>query len=1020
MGNQKLSTRASVHSVARKGFTLIDLLVVIAIISILAAIPFPVFARARENARRSSCQSNLKQIGLGFMQYSQDYDEKFPLARPGAAGTATWDVSLQPYLKSTQILVCPSDSTAPSVDMSSVLGYGADSRRSYAYPNYIGGATTGTQALAAPAPGNRGRAIRLYKAVGAAFMNNGVHAAPIAAPNAPPRAMQTNSFNIRNATDLLKRLAPGKAANFVVEPISSQSEKDGAHDVFEVETRGGKTVLRGNSAVSIASAFNWFLREKCHFNLSWNAGDRVVWPKKWPVVAKTRVVSPHQLRYAYNFCTFGYSSAWWDFPRWERELDFLATQGVNSAMVVPGIETVYIEALRDFGYSPDEVRKWLVMPSHLPWMLMGNMESYGGPVPASVVQKRLELGRMIVARMRELGIEPMMPGYYGMVPPDFSAKNAGAKILRQGTWSGLKRPDLLDMNDARFAPLASAYYRALQRNFGPIRYFAADPFHEGGNSKGVDLAVAGQKIFAPMQNANPQATWVLQAWQGNPQAQLIHDIPRDKMLIIDLHCDAYEEWRRRDGWNGAQWIWGAINNFGGNDGLTGRLQWLGDGPVLAKNDAKASGMRGIGALMEGSEVNPALWEMFFGNSWRSQAPQMDVWLRDYALRRYGSDAPPILAAWRTLSQTIENAPAGGDFPINSVVAGRPSLDPQMRARAYVSTQPHYDTTKLVGAWRDLLSAAPQCATSDGYNYDLADVGRQVLGDYATRLQRRLVAAYRKKDAAQVRLLGDQMLTLIGDMDELMGTRREFLLGTWLHDARQWGDTPAEKDLAEQNARALITTWTTPQSILDYSNREWNGLLGDFYKHRWQMWLTALNDSLAQGKPLDENAVRASMKQWEEDWTRDHQTYSTQPMGNTIAVSRRLFGDWGALAAIGDPLEEKVLTGASWNPQVTSTQRQIWSLDVTPQLNATGQYEVAFQWTTGDSALQIFDVTLVQDGRELARDTHDGWTGIENRSPVYRLNVTNLQPNKPVILRATIAAVSSVNSSGTISVRRLAQ
>src|SRR5687768_5924591 len=64
---------------ALKGFTLIELLVVIAIIAILAAILFPVFARARENARRSSCQSNLKQIGLGFAQYTQDYDEKMPI-----------------------------------------------------------------------------------------------------------------------------------------------------------------------------------------------------------------------------------------------------------------------------------------------------------------------------------------------------------------------------------------------------------------------------------------------------------------------------------------------------------------------------------------------------------------------------------------------------------------------------------------------------------------------------------------------------------------------------------------------------------------------------------------------------------------------------------------------------------------------------------------------------------------------------------------------------------------------------
>lgn len=92
-----------------KAFTLIELLVVIAIISILAAILFPVFARARENARRASCLSNLKQIGLGVMMYAQDYDGTFPYSRMNDTGVSImWWETLQPYIKSTQVFTCPS------------------------------------------------------------------------------------------------------------------------------------------------------------------------------------------------------------------------------------------------------------------------------------------------------------------------------------------------------------------------------------------------------------------------------------------------------------------------------------------------------------------------------------------------------------------------------------------------------------------------------------------------------------------------------------------------------------------------------------------------------------------------------------------------------------------------------------------------------------------------------------------------------------------------------------------------
>jgi len=127
----------------KRGFTLIELLVVIAIIAILAAILFPVFARARENARRAACQSNMKQIALGFKQYIQDYDEQYPrgafagsyTGNPNGAVNPVWADQIVPYLKSNQIYVCPSDNTSAT-----------GTYVSYGYNLYVGGGTAASTA----------------------------------------------------------------------------------------------------------------------------------------------------------------------------------------------------------------------------------------------------------------------------------------------------------------------------------------------------------------------------------------------------------------------------------------------------------------------------------------------------------------------------------------------------------------------------------------------------------------------------------------------------------------------------------------------------------------------------------------------------------------------------------------------------------------------------------------------------------------------------------------------------------
>jgi len=691
------------------------------------------------------------------------------------------------------------------------------------------------------------------------------------------------------AQQLAQRVVPALAGQLKFETIPSAA----GSDVFELESRDGKVVLRGNNGVALASALNRYLEEFAHCDISWECGDQLAVANPLPPVSqKLRVVSPHPFRYAYNYCTHGYTMAWWDWPRWERELDFLALKGVNLALIVEGQEQVWVDALKAFGYDDTEVQRWLCAPSHIPWQLMSNIEYYGGPLSPALVEKRLELGRRIIARMHELGLAPVLQGYYGIVPSDFKTRFPPANVHAQGDWCGLKRPDMLDPLDPLFPQVAAAFYAAQTQLFGGGEFFAADPFHEGGRLDGIDLAACGRAIHGAMTKANPVATWVLQSWLENPRQPMIDALDKAKLLVLDLHCEGDENWRARAQFGNTPWLWCTIQNWGGNVGLGADLEGLRTKPAraLAEAGPGRGQMRGLGALMEGSQTQPLLWSLFFEHAWRREAPDFGPWLRDYARRRYGAEAPGALRALQIEVETVY-APAGG---IDSVICARPSLEPYPKARFWASTEPHYDSTRLVAAWRAMLEAASVCRGSEGYRYDLADLGRQVLADLAGRYHRETLEAYARNDAAAVRQASGRMLDLMRDLDELLATRREFLLGAWLADARRSGATPEEQDRCERGARELLTIWSNQDSdIIDYAHRQWAGLVGRFYFARWQTWFGAMQTTLQSGHSLDVAAIRARIREDDRAWTQLHDRYPAEPRGETIEVSRRLFAKYSA-------------------------------------------------------------------------------------------------------------------------------
>jgi alpha-N-acetylglucosaminidase len=149
----------------------------------------------------------------------------------------------------------------------------------------------------------------------------------------------------------------------------------------------------------------------------------------------------------------------------------------------------------------------------------------------------------------------------------------------------------------------------------------------------------------------------------------------------------------------------------------------------------------------------------------------------------------------------------------------------------------------------------------------------------------------EKNLAVFKQRKSELLTLIAELDALTGTRPEWLMGGWVSDARRWGHTPEETAYMDKIARMILTTWVeNPQTDLtDYANREWNGLLGQYYLPRWRMFLDAMETSLASGKPLDMGAFNNQRGQFEVKWIGSRSTNMTaRPVGDTISISRNLF------------------------------------------------------------------------------------------------------------------------------------
>lgn len=701
------------------------------------------------------------------------------------------------------------------------------------------------------------------------------------------RAEAAPAFDTRPEQALLARLLPHQAQQFELGTLPSAN----GHERFRIDSDNAHIRVAGSTPSALLFGVNWYLKYVAHVQISPN-GDRIgdtPFPLPKTVIERE---TPYIYRYALNENVDGYTAPYWDWQRWQREIDVLALSGINAVLIERGTDSVLYQTFRDAGYSDRDIRGWITQPAHQNWQLMGNLCCFNGPISMMLLRQRAASAQKIIARLRELGITPVLPGFYGIVPADFQRKFPSAHVIPQGEWAGFTRPGWLDPRDPMFAKLAASFYRHQRELFGDSSIYDMEVFQEGGDAGDVPVPEAARDVQTALLTAHPGARWLMLAWQGNPRQDLLTGVNRKNLLIIDIDHDRVPRDNRKKDFQDAPFLFGGIWEFGGRTTLgantrniTERLQRLG-----RIND----NMAGTAVFTEGMDTNPFAFDLFTEMAWRSEPIDLSAWTADYVQRRYGAADPHALAAWNVLlhtaydiriDQVVFNSER--DAAQESLFNAQPSLTAN-RASNWSPEAMRYSAQAFKQALPEMLRVDPALRRSETYQYDLVDMGRQTLANESRLLLPQIRAAYDTKDRSRFDALTQRWLRLMDLQDQLLATNRFFLVGNWLSQVQPWASSSQERTRLDYDVRSLLTTWgdrkaSEDANLHDYGNKDWAGLTHDYYRLRWQTYFQSLDEALRTGTPpktIDWFAMG-------EAWNRGTQVYSDKPEGDAYEVAKRV-------------------------------------------------------------------------------------------------------------------------------------
>lgn len=711
---------------------------------------------------------------------------------------------------------------------------------------------------------------------------------------------------------LVQRLIPERVGSFVFETITSSDKLD----VFEIEGKGGKIVIRGNNGVTQASGLNYYLEQFCNCQISINY-NQLNLPVSLPVPDKKICIeTPFKYRYIFNYCTFGYTMPWWNWERWEQMIDYLALKGINMPLAIIGQEEVWDTVYQELGLSREQLDHFFVGPAHLPWGWMGNIDGMGGPLPVSWMKKRTELQRKILDRQRSFGMTPVLQAFTGHVSKELKEIYPDAKITQIENWAGVSGTMFLDPTDPLFTKIGALYLKKQTDFFGTDHFYAADCFIEVNppSDEPAFLSKVSESVYNSMKCVDPDAIWVLQGWffyfkqdfwKEEQGKAFFAGIPQDRVIVLDLFGEQNPTWDKTNAFFGQPWIWNAICNEDQKVNLSGNLKAIQRNFKIAFDSEIGNNLKGIGVIPEGLGYNPVIQDFVFAKAWNPEDVNLEEWLEQYASRRYGTKNRMAQKAWSSLIQSVYARTRTMWSPLLTT----PTLATFERIKEDIRHERvdfkiskndpfawDYDVYAFAKSAKMLLDCGQSLKDSPSYKFDLTNVFRELVHALTHRNIDALATAFEARDMEALTRAGDAIVKQLKDMEVLTGTNEHFLLGKWLKEAQIWGDTQEEKDFYNWNARTIITIWQPYESgsLRDYSGKQWNGLLSGYYLPRWELFINTLKDCIQNNRVYDPLAFDKKVRNMDFRWTHSKNTYPTKPEGDIIEEASRIWKEYESI------------------------------------------------------------------------------------------------------------------------------